>query len=253
MGHLINVLYKQDMNCMAFSENVWECLRMNVLSFKAYFLHKMVRRQLYPFFPSLILQTIINFWMKLSKILWFVSVVGRSIDLREQLKCESEVLYQLLLPFLNLLYQKKYVCTMYVSPEYLVLILVPTWGWMVKLFNFNPLKTIIGNFSEELLSLYYILEVITTDFLKIVLLYSLHSVSSGWNFELTSFVSFHSALPRKTVTQHKNFAPFLTNLHLSLDICHADLCTSRVLWPYLGSVPTCWIINHDILQFKWVQ
>ena len=49
----------------------------------------------------------------------------------------------------------------------------------MKLFNFNPLKTIIGNFSEELLSLYYILEVITTDFLKIVLLYSLHSVSSG--------------------------------------------------------------------------
>ena len=38
--------------------------------------------------------------------------------------------------------------------------------------------------------------------------------------------------------------PFnMPNLHLSLDIRHVDLRTSRVLWPYLGSVSICWIIN----------
>ena len=44
---------------------------------------------------------------------------------------------------------------------------------MARSFTFNPLKTKIRNFSEELLSLYYFPEVITIDFPKTVLLPSL--------------------------------------------------------------------------------
>ena len=40
---------------------------------------------------------------------------------------------------------------------------------------------------------------------------SVHSVWSGWKIELTSFVSFYSASPRKTATQREHFAPFLSN------------------------------------------
>ena len=39
-------------------------------------------------------------------------------------------------------------------------------------------------------------------------------------------------------TDTPGFKPF-TVLHLSLDICHVDLRTSRVFLPYLGTVSMC--------------
>ena len=41
----------------------------------------------------------------------------------------------------------------------------------------------------------------------------------------------------------------MPNLQPSLDIRHVDLHTSRLLWPYLGSVSMCWIIVINTHKF----
>ena len=86
---------------------------------------------------------------------------------------------------------------------------------MVRWLTSQPHKTKIKNFSEKVCikSISYSRGDYYRNFPKIFLLHSQHVEQLKlW----TSFVSFHSALPRNTATQRTKFMPFSSNQVISL-------------------------------------